>query len=163
MLCCGYTLNNLPISIRLTTLTLWQSNDCPSASEATLMNMGKFIMWIDTERLYKNNKAKHNKTLLNLHVQLNCSLWFNETWVKHAPTFTGSIAMSSATNTQVRIYFVNEYSCHVFDISVPDWSWNPGHAQLRLFMFTNTMLPIQSTCLQVCLRLRELSKPLWYR
>ena len=27
------------ISIRLTSLALWQSNDCPSASKATLMNM----------------------------------------------------------------------------------------------------------------------------
>ena len=41
VLCCGYTLTDFPISIRLTSLALWQSNDCPSASKATLMNMDK--------------------------------------------------------------------------------------------------------------------------
>ena len=44
VLCCGYTLTDLPISIRLTSLALWQSNDCPSASKATLMNMDKYFM-----------------------------------------------------------------------------------------------------------------------
>ena len=63
MLCCGYTLTNFPISIRLTSLALWQSNDCPSASKATLMNMDKYFMWIHYERLYNHNKAKHNKTV----------------------------------------------------------------------------------------------------
>ena len=52
-----------PISIRLTSLALWQSNDCPSASKATLMNMDKYFMWIHYERLHNNNKAKHNKTV----------------------------------------------------------------------------------------------------
>ena len=47
VLCCGYTLTDFPISIRLTSLALWQSNDCPSASKATLMNMDKYFMWID--------------------------------------------------------------------------------------------------------------------
>ena len=32
VLCCGYTLTDFPISIRLTSLALWQSNDCTSAS-----------------------------------------------------------------------------------------------------------------------------------
>ena len=41
VLCCGYTLTDFPISIRLTSLALRQSNDCPSASKATLMNMDK--------------------------------------------------------------------------------------------------------------------------
>ena len=44
VLCCGYTLTDFPISIRLTSLALWQSNDCPSASKATLMNMDKYLM-----------------------------------------------------------------------------------------------------------------------
>ena len=43
VLCCGYTLTDFPISIRLTSLALWQSNDCPSASKATLMNMDKYF------------------------------------------------------------------------------------------------------------------------
>ena len=63
VLCCGYTLTDFPISIRLTSLALWQSNDCPSASKATLMNMDKYIVWIHYERLHNHNKAKHNKTV----------------------------------------------------------------------------------------------------
>ena len=39
------------------------SNDCPSASKATLMNMDKYFMWIHYERLHNHNKAKHNKTV----------------------------------------------------------------------------------------------------
>ena len=63
VLCCGYTLTDFPISIRLTSLALWQSKDCPSASKATLMNMDKYFMWIYYERLHNHNKAKHNKTV----------------------------------------------------------------------------------------------------
>ena len=63
VLCCGYTLTDFPISIRLTSLALWQSNDCPSASKATLMNMDKYFMWIHYERLHNHYKAKHNKTV----------------------------------------------------------------------------------------------------
>ena len=63
MLCSGCTLTDFPISIRLTSLALWQSNDCPSASKATLMNMDKYVMWIHYERLHNHNKAKHNKTV----------------------------------------------------------------------------------------------------
>ena len=63
VLCCGYTLTDFPISTRLTSLALWQSNDCPSASKATLMNMDKYFMWIQYERLHNHNKAKHNKTV----------------------------------------------------------------------------------------------------
>ena len=63
MLCCGYRLTDFPISIRLTSLALWQSNDCPSASKGTLMNMEKYFMWIHYERLHNHNKSKHNKTV----------------------------------------------------------------------------------------------------
>ena len=63
VLCCGYTLTDFPISIRLTSLALWQSNDCPSASKTTLMNMDKYLMWIHYKRLHNHNKAKHNKTV----------------------------------------------------------------------------------------------------
>ena len=63
VLCCGYTLTDFPISIRLTSLALWQSNDCPSASKATLIYMDKYFMWIHYERLHNHNKAKHNKTV----------------------------------------------------------------------------------------------------
>ena len=63
VLCCGYTWTGFPISIRLTSLALWQSNDCPSASKAALMNMDKYFIWIHYERLHNHNKAKHNKTV----------------------------------------------------------------------------------------------------
>ena len=63
VLCCGYTLTDFPISIRRTSLALWQSNDCPSASKATLIDMDKYFMWIHYERLHNHNKAKHNKTM----------------------------------------------------------------------------------------------------
>ena len=63
VLCCGYILTDFPISIRLTSLALWQSNDCPSVSKATLMNMDKYFKWIHYERLHNHNKAKHNKTV----------------------------------------------------------------------------------------------------
>ena len=73
VLCCGYTLTDFPISIRLTSLALWQSNDCPSASKATLMNMDKYFMWIHYERLHNHNKAKHNKTVC-IFLGIYCSL-----------------------------------------------------------------------------------------
>ena len=73
VLCCGYTLTDFPISIRLTSLALWQSNDCPSASKATLMNMDKYFMWIQYERLHNHNKAKHNKTVC-IFLGIYCSL-----------------------------------------------------------------------------------------
>ena len=74
VLCCGYTLTDFPISIRLTSLALWQSNDCPSASKATPMNMDKYFMWIHCERLNNHNKAKHNKTVcIFLWVYCTCN------------------------------------------------------------------------------------------
>ena len=61
VLFCGYTWTDFPISIRLTSLALWQSNDCPSASKATLMNMDKNFMWIHYERLHNHNKQSTTK------------------------------------------------------------------------------------------------------
>ena len=76
VLCCGYTLTDCPISIRLTSLALWQSNDCPSASKATLMNMDKYFMWIHYERLHNHNKTKHNKTVcIFLGIYCRSRLW----------------------------------------------------------------------------------------
>ena len=65
LLCCAllWLYIDFPISIRLTSLALWQSDDCPSASKATLMNMDKYVIWIHYERLHNHNKAKHNKTV----------------------------------------------------------------------------------------------------
>ena len=73
--CCSYKLTDFPISIRLTSLALWQSNDCPSASKATLLNMDKYFMWIHYERLHNHNKAQHNKTVcIFLEIYCNCIL-----------------------------------------------------------------------------------------
>ena len=74
VLCCGYTLTDCPISIRLTSLALWQSNDCPSASKATLMNIDKYFMWVHYERLHNHNKAKHNKTVC-IFLGIYCRSW----------------------------------------------------------------------------------------
>ena len=65
LLCCAllWLYIDFPISIRFTSLALWKSNDCPSASKATLMNMDKYFMWIHYERLHNHHKAKHNKTM----------------------------------------------------------------------------------------------------
>ena len=73
VLCCGYALTDFPISIRLTLLALWQSNDCPSASKATLMNMDKYFMWIHYERLRNHDKAKHNTTVC-MFLGIYCSM-----------------------------------------------------------------------------------------
>ena len=78
VLCCGYVLTDLPISIRLTSLALWQSNDCPSASKATLVNMGKCIMWIHYEWLHNHNKAKQNKTVCKF-LGVYCKILANHT------------------------------------------------------------------------------------
>ena len=83
VLCCGYTLTDFPISIRLTSLALWQSNDCPSASKATLMSMDKYFMWIHYERLHNHNKARHNKIVcifLGIHCNSECfwPCWFDD-------------------------------------------------------------------------------------
>ena len=79
VLCCGYTLTDFPISIRLTSLALWQSNDCPSASKATLMDMDKYFMWIHYERLHNHNKAKHNKTVC-IFLGICCSIVIFSPW-----------------------------------------------------------------------------------
>ena len=82
VLCCGYTLTDFPISIRLTSLALWKSNDCPSASKATLMNMDKYFMWIHYERLHNHNKAKHNKTVcIILGIYCNSPMSANRKYV----------------------------------------------------------------------------------
>ena len=84
VLCCGYTLTDFPISTRLTSLALWQSNDCPSASKATLMNMDEYFMGIHYERLHNHNKQNTTKPcayFLGYTVTTVVSRWlyFNKT------------------------------------------------------------------------------------
>ena len=90
VLCCGYTLTDFPISIRLTSLALWQSNDCPSASKATLMNMDNYFMWIHYERLHNHNKAKHNKTVC-IFLGIYCIHWFHLWYPSSSTQFGVSI------------------------------------------------------------------------
>ena len=79
LLCCCYTLTDFPISIRLTSLALWQSNDCPSASKATLINMDKYFMWINYQWLHNHNKVKHNKTVcIFLGIYCNTHSYFSQ-------------------------------------------------------------------------------------
>ena len=80
LLCCALLwlyIDWFPIYTRLTSLALWQSNDCPSASKATLMNIDKYFMWIYYERLHNHNKAKHNNTVC-IFFGIYCTprLWF---------------------------------------------------------------------------------------
>ena len=102
VLCCGYTLTYFPISIRLTSLALWQSNDCPSASKATLMNMDKYFMWIHYERLHNHNKAKHNKTVC-IFLGIYCRRAHNDHWT----AFHSDIVPSS--KIEVDIFIIIEY------------------------------------------------------
>ena len=79
VLCCGYTLTDFPISIRLTALVLWQSNDCPSASKATLMNMDntscEFIM-NDCITTTKQSTTKTVCIFLEIYcMKCNCCIW----------------------------------------------------------------------------------------
>ena len=89
VLCCGYTLTDFPISTRLTSLALWQSNDCPSAGKETLMNMDKYFMWNHYERLHNHNKAKHNKTvcifigIYCIHIVRSYKLVATHVWVAY--------------------------------------------------------------------------------
>ena len=89
VLFCGYTLTDFPISIRLTSLALWQSNDCHSASKATLMNMDKYFMWIHYERFHNHNKAKHNKTVC-IFLGIYCT---------YSKNMTGSFKQTATLNT----------------------------------------------------------------
>ena len=105
VLCCGYTLTDFPISIRRTSLALWQSNDCPSASKATLMNMDKYFMWIHYERLHNHNKAKHNK-IVCIFLGIYCRYDIE----KSCTMCMKSLLLIPAFGTQVLIsYFYIQY------------------------------------------------------
>ena len=98
--CCGYTLTDFPISIRLTSPALWQSNDCPSAGKATLMNMDKYFMWIHYVRLHNHNKATHNKTVcIFLGVYCICV-----SWIDRDSKWRGALFPGSSDNTSTKRY-----------------------------------------------------------
>ena len=117
MLCCGYTLTDFPISIRLTSLALWQSNDCPSASKATLMNMDKYFMWIHYERLHNHNKAKHNKTVcifLGIYCRfVDCCIWWRG-WLKRRP-WLGFLGPSPGNHVGTICFPIRRFLCGTYD------------------------------------------------
>ena len=120
VLCCGYALTDYPISIRLTSLALWQSNDCPSASKATLMNMDKYFMCIHYERLHNHNKAKHNKPVC-MFLGICCrrmSPW----WSLQGLLSKRQIFMSchcKSFDDRVPVYFT--YWCPIFKYFAETW------------------------------------------
>ena len=104
VLCCGYTLTDFPISIRLTSLALRQSYDCPSASKATLMNMDKYFMWNHYERLHNHNKAKHNKTVcifIGIYCMGPMSCREQSTAVRRLPRETTRAVVTSYTTSTI--------------------------------------------------------------
>ena len=118
VLCCGYTLTYFPISIRLTSLALWQSNDCPSASKATLMNMDKYFMWINYQRLHNHNKAKHKKTVcIFLGIYCKCN-------VSDARGASKMKCLDPFHDTALWIYWENYIIC----------SWYQGRSSIRNMM-----------------------------
>ena len=117
VLCCGYTLTDFPISIRLTSLALRQSNDCPSASKATLMDMDKYFMWIHYERLHNHNKAKHNKTVC-IFLGIYCT--------RYKLTPQGQSAAKPETPLLVILSIV----CKI-DIKVHGYKWNPFFRKMK--------------------------------
>ena len=112
VLCCGYTLIEFPITIRLTSLALRQSDDCPSASKATLVNMDKYVIWIHYERLH-NHKAKHNKTVC-IYLGIYCKSLPNDLVPvldtlgvnDHVPSYAHYISNLNDTNEQIMYVYV---------------------------------------------------------
>ena len=107
VLCCGYTLTDFPISIRLTSLALWQSNHCPSASKATLMNMDKYFMCIHYGRLHNHNKTKHNKTVcIFLGIYCKSRPQFQLLWSMSPRTFN-EISHANSTKSKNMGFFTS--------------------------------------------------------
>ena len=95
----------------LTSLALWQSNDCPSASKATLMNMDLYFIWIHYERLHNHNKAKHNKTVC-IFLGIYC------TWIFSFASYRNSINIIS---TCFFLVFFVVWSGYL--INILQWQW----------------------------------------
>ena len=138
VLCCGYTLTDFPISIRLTSLALWQSNDCPSASKATLMNMDKYFMWIHYERLHDHNKAKHNKTVC-IFLGIYCiSSYQSPSPVQGAVTITITlhIFLTSNHHTCQNVHFGSLHTIPRFNYKAFSGLGSCGvsHSQMAIFI-----------------------------
>ena len=87
------------------------------ASKATLMNMDKYFMWIYYERLYKNNKAKHNKPVC-IFLGIYCSdVFLGISCIATARLHDWKILAKLMTD--LTIY--NDEGCY-FEMMVIDWS-----------------------------------------
>ena len=70
-ICVALFLGNMKISVISISLYIivpiglhhWQSYDCHSASEATLMNIGKWLIWIDKGIWYNQNQSKQKRSM----------------------------------------------------------------------------------------------------
>ena len=130
VLCYGYTLTDFPIPIRHTSLALWQSNICPSASKATLMNMDKYFMWIHYERLHNHSKAKHNKTVcIFLGIYFIKSGWY-QTAIKRNIERTLCNMMTSSNGN---IFRVTGHLCGEF--TGPRWIPHTKASDAELWCF----------------------------
>ena len=113
MLCCRYTLTDFPISIRLTSLALWQSNHCPSAGKATLMNMDKYFMWIHYERLHNHSIAKHNKTVcIFLGIYCKCHSYFDVLVQERHNSIANALELRLSCTHPSILYINDESSFH---------------------------------------------------
>ena len=116
VLCCGYTLTDFPISTRLTSLALWQSNDYPSASKATLMNMDKYFMWIHYELLHNHNKAKHNKTVC-IFLGIYCMCQLMRLLLVDLPSWHVLMPDGNKSQPQPLLYDFGLKTAHITDTS----------------------------------------------
>ena len=148
VLCCGYTLTGFCISIRLTSLALWQSNDCPSANKATLMNMDKYFMWIHYERLHKHNKAKHNKTvciILGICCRCSMSIVYGIDRVVHfCLVFCQTLAHISGT---VLPKWRHALSFHIWSLVLQIFFWWSHHLELIAGILDNCVLAVLRLCM----------------
>ena len=145
VLCCGYTLTDFPISIRLTSLALWQSNNCPSASKATLMNMDQYFMWIHYERLHNHNKAKHNKTVcIFLGIYCDCHSFrigkATDIAISGYSKMQICIAGRWTSNAYKKIY---QTKCHKFLISQSLDCWFAPHNLDHAFCSQSSLTQFQ--------------------
>ena len=138
--CCGYTLTDFPISIRLTSLALWQSNDCPSASKATLMNMDKYFMWIHYERLHNHNKAKHNKTVcIFLGIYCSCCYEWSFLWDcwrdNTTPTADPNIPRCADTPSYMPQEVLSTCPCTIFPVLLSDLEHKQKYISLNICIY----------------------------
>ena len=156
VLCCGYTLTDFPISIRLTSLALWQSNDCPSASKATLMNMDKYFMWIHYERLHNHNKAKHNKTVcifLGIYCMLRvCCVMYALRTVRPLAQIQGpALICDKMFSLKISWNSANTISIHRVALKIDRLCWNacqmPGRYITSKYKFGDLEI-IMISCLK---------------